>query len=96
MNAALTAIAESEADPRFMPPVPSAFHDHGAGRCEEVPLVSRAFLLQCGTIALCIVLGNLVPNEQCDATTKEGLVDFILSKTRGSKPAPVLVARISA
>jgi hypothetical protein len=88
MNAELTIIADAEDDPRFMPPVPSAFHDHGAGLCEEVPLVSRDYLLTCGTIALYIVLDQMNEPGRFGATTKEELADLILAKTRdGAVPS---------
>ena len=87
MNAALSAIAAQESDRRFMPPVPSAFHDHGGGLCEEVPLVTRGYLLTCGTVALYLVLDQLDASERLDASTKEELAELILSKTRDGTPA---------
>jgi len=86
MNAALSAIAGREVDPRYMPEPPAAFHDHGHGLVEEVPLVSREFLLQCGTVALYIVLQEMDAPERFGATTKEELADLILAKTRGGEP----------
>jgi hypothetical protein len=86
MNATLSAIAEREVDPRFMPPPPSAHHDHGGGLVQEVPLVSREFLLKCGTTALYLVLQELDAPERFAARSKEELADLILEKTRGAAP----------
>ena len=86
MNAALSAIAGREDDPRFMPPPPSAHHDHGGGLVQEVPLVSRGFLLRCGTTALYLVLQELDAPERFAARSKEELADLILAKTRGAAP----------
>lgn len=91
MNAALSAIAEREDDPRFMPPPPSAHHDHGDGLVQEVPLVSREFLLKCGTTALYLVLQALEAPERFAARTKEDLAGLILAKTRGAAPERALL-----
>jgi hypothetical protein len=86
MNAALSAIAERESDPRFMPPPPSAHHDHGHGLVQEVPLVSRDFLRKCGTVALYLVLQELDAAERFAARSKEELVELIIAATRGAEP----------
>lgn len=92
MNAAISAIAEAEGDAsRYMPEPPVAFHDHGAGRCEEVPLVNREFLLTCGTEALYIVLQEMGVDERFAAETKEDLADLIIAKTHGNTPSKTLL-----
>lgn len=99
MNAALSAIAASEADPRFMPPPPTAHHDHGAGLVEAVPLVSRTFLQKCGTTALYIVLQEMDERGRFEAETKEELVELIITAASVSDPrgmwhlVPVTVPR---
>jgi len=87
MNAELSAIAQAEgAASRYMPAPPAAHHDHGGGRVEEVPLVTRVFLLGCGVEALYLVCEDLAADERHDATTKEELADLILAKTQGQQP----------
>lgn len=91
MNLALSRIWETESDPRFMPSVPTAHHNHGNGKCEEVPLVNKSFLMRCGIEALYIVCEQLEADERFSAETKEDLADIIISKTQGQEPDKALL-----
>ena len=93
MNAALSRIAEGEDNPRFMPPPPAAFHDHGGGMCEEVPIVNADFLRRCGTESLYLVAEDLDIAERFTIETKEELVQAILAKTSAGEPPKTCIQR---
>lgn len=88
MTADLSAIADTEKDPDLMPPVPSVWHDHGNGRCEEVPLVNREYLRKCGTKALYLVASEADLNGRFHVKTKEELIDLILDAGQNLPPPP--------
>lgn len=93
MNAALSALAELEDNPRFMPAVPSAWHDHGDGRTEEVPLVTPEILLRAGTEAIYMVAEMAEVGERFTIETREGLVAAIFAKTKIGAPPEGMQSR---
>lgn len=88
MNASIAALCALEENPRYMPEPPRAFHEHGGGLTEEVPLVTREFLLRCGTESLYLILQEMESSGRFDATTKEELADLIIEGAKDGPPAP--------
>lgn len=58
---------------------------------EQVPLVSREFLMRCGVESLYIILQQMDASERFDAESKEDLATLILAKTQGQQPPSEII-----